>query len=181
VAIEGRAVLFVGRDGAGKSTAAAEMCIRHDAQLFADDAVSLDVGPSNTYVLPSEENHWLTRESCLALGLSVRRRSAPGHKRDFRASNLARQSSPLALVIALRFDPTVERAAFREVRGGDAARFLLDTAIRFDVEDVDARRREFDQIATIHHRASVLELVRPLHSPGGVAALVLEALRKGTP
>src|ERR1700690_1964968 len=44
VAIGGRAILFIGQSGAGKSTAAAEMCLGSRAQLLADDIASLNVG-----------------------------------------------------------------------------------------------------------------------------------------
>jgi hypothetical protein len=176
VAIDARAVLFLGADGAGKSTAAAEMCFGHGAHLFADDAASFEVGPAGAYLVHSEEDHWLTRESRTALGIPHPPGAAGGEKRDLHATNVAREPCPLALVVALRFDPSVAAPAMRSLRGVDAARLLLESAIRFDVDDGAARGRELEQLTTVYKSAPFLELVRPVCEPGGVAAFVLDAL-----
>jgi hypothetical protein len=179
VAVEGHAVLFLGSDGAGKSTAAAEMCLGQGARMFADDAASLQVGPAGVDVVPFEEDHWLTRASCRALGIPPRRGAARGDKRELRASKVASDPCPLTLVVALRFDPSVKSAHLRPLRGIDAARLLLEAVIRFDVEDGEARGRELEQLMTVYNRTPFFELVRPLRAPGGVAAYVLDALAKG--
>ena len=148
--------------------------------MFADDAASLEVSHSGVSVLPSEADHWLTRESCLALGIDARRRTDDGAKQELRAPTIAVEPSPLALVLALRFDASVKEPVVHPVRGGDAARLLLKAAVRFDVEDPVARRREFEQVTTLYERSKFLELVRPLDRPGNVAAFVIDALREGT-
>jgi hypothetical protein len=177
VAIGGRAVLFLGADGAGKSTAAAELCLRHGAHMLADDAASLDVASmGGVFVLPREGDHWLTHESRIALGITRPRSGAKREKRALHAMNIAGEPSPLALVVTLRFDPSAREPALRTLSGGDAARLLLNAAARFDVEDIEARRREFEQVTTVYRCAPFLELVRPLRAPGGVAALVISAL-----
>jgi hypothetical protein len=178
VAVGGRVVLFVGAAGAGKSTAAAEMCLGHGAQMFADDVASLEVGESGVRVLPSEADHWLTDASCLALGIAAKRRTDDSSKQGLRSLNIAREPSPLALVLALRFDASVTEPVVQAVRGSDAARLLLKAAVRFDVEDPVARRREFEQVTALYHRSTFLELVRPLDRPGNVAAFVIDALRE---
>ncbi len=175
VAIDGHAVLFIGPDGAGKSTAAAEMCLRHHAQMFADDSASIEVNRGSVRVLPSEMDHWLTRESCTALGIEPGRGEGDA-KRDMRASRVGREPSPLALVVALRFDPTAEVARLRPLRGSDAGRLLLEAAIRFDVDDATARQREFEQVTTVYHCAPVVELVRRQEGSCAVTPFVLQAL-----
>ncbi len=181
VALGGRAVVFIGQDGAGKSTAAAEMCLTHGAQIFADDAVSLEVSARGIRVLPAERDHWLTRESCLALGIAIRAGEATDDKTALPASNVAREPCSLALVVALHFDPSVTRAVLRPLRGVDAARMLLEAAIRFDVDDASARKRELEQITSIYHHAAFFDLVRPSRNPGCVASLVIRALEGGEP
>jgi hypothetical protein len=179
VAIEGKAVMFLGENGAGKSTAAAEMCLGHRAQMLADDVALLEIGEAGVDVLPSDGRHWLTRESCLALGIPQPRAGASGDKRELRSSNIAGGPCPLALVVALCFGPSLATATLRPLRGSDAARLLLAAAIRFDVEDARARRREFEQVTTVYRRAPFLELVRPAKAPGEVGSFVLDALGKG--
>jgi hypothetical protein len=179
VVFEGRAVLFLGSSGAGKSTAAAEMCLHHGAYMLADDAAALDVGSGGVHVVPCEEDHWLTSESCLALGMANRPRKDSSYKCDLRASHVARQPSRLGLVVALRFDVSATAPVLRPVRGSDAGRVLLEASIRFDVEDGAARGRELEQLTTVYDSAPLLELVRPLHLPGGVAAFVIDALGRG--
>jgi hypothetical protein len=176
VSIGGRAVLFLGSDGAGKSTAAAEMCLRHGAQMLADDAAAIEVGESGVFVVPCEEEHWLTRDSRVALGLEDEHTAPGGDKRRMRASFIAREPCRLGLVVALRFDPTIAAPTPGPLRGSAAAQSLLEAVIRFDVEDGVARRRELGQLTSVHSSAPFLELVRPLRAPGGVAAYVLEAL-----
>jgi hypothetical protein len=177
VNIGGRAVLFLGSDGAGKSTAAAEMCLLHNAEMLADDGVALDVGSRGVHVVPSEDEHWLTRESCIALG--VHSSAALGQKRRMLALKVGREPCPLALVLALRFDDSVSRAVLLPARGVDAARWLLEGSIRFDVEDGAARWRELEQLNAVYNCAPFLQLLRPARDPGRVAEVVLEALGRG--
>lgn len=177
VAIDGRGVLFLGSDGAGKSTAAAELCLRFGAQMFADDAASLEVGAAGVFVLPGEAEHWLTRESCAVLGIPSRRGGATGDdKRNVRASIVSLEPCPLSLVVALRFDPSITAGALRPLRGSEAARWLLDAAVRFDVEDAAARRRELEQLTAVYRHAPIFELVRGTGAPGDVATFVLGEL-----
>jgi hypothetical protein len=176
VAIEGRAVLFIGSDGAGKSTAAAEMSFRHNAQMLADDAASLEPGPRGVFVAPYEEDHWLTLDSCRALGIPPQEGVASCDKSQMRASNITNEPAHLALIVALRFDASVAAAELRRPPGGNAARLLLEAVIRFDLEDANARRRELEQVTTVYECAPFFELVRPLRAPGGVAGLVMDAL-----
>jgi hypothetical protein len=179
VALEGRGVLFLGSDGAGKSTAAAEMCVHHGGLLLADDAASLQVDGDVVTLLPSESEHWLTPASRDALRVP---HPAGGEeeKRELQAARVATSAVPLALTVALRFDPSASGPTVRRPRGGDGARWLLEAAIRFDLEDGAARRRELEQLMTVYQGAPFLEIVRPTHKPGGVAAFVLSALKQAS-
>ena len=175
VSIQGRAVVFLGPSGAGKSTAAAEMCFRHGAQLLADDATALEIDGARVRVLPSERRHWLTPDSCRVLEVT---RSATRDKRAVRPATVARQAIPLVMVVALRFDPSGAAPAENPLRGSQAARWLLEAAVRFDVEDARARRRELEQVTSVYEHATCIELVRPADAPGPVASWVFRALSR---
>jgi hypothetical protein len=181
VAIEGRAVMFLGENGAGKSTAAAEMCLQHRADLLADDVALVETESAGVKILPSEAYHSLTRDSCIAIGVPRGRTRASGDKRRLQSSSFARGPCELALAVALRFCSTSTKATLQPLRGGDAARLLIAAATRFDIEDVDARRREFEQLTTLYHCARFVELVRPEKEPGGVARFVFRALQMAKP
>jgi hypothetical protein len=177
VAVEGRAVLFVGSSGAGKSTAAAHLCLAHGAQLLADDATLIEVGTnSGSRVLPCEDDLWLTPDSCFALGIPEHRLAGTGNKRFLRASNVAERPWPLSLVVVLRFEPSQATSTWRPLRGGDAALSLLAAAFRFDVEDAAARKREFEQVTTVYRHVPFVEWVRGRGGQSDVATLVLAAL-----
>jgi len=177
VAVDACAVLFVGPSGAGKSTAAAEMCLHHGAQLLADDIALLEVREAGVVVLPSEADHYLALDSCRALGIPPQE-ARPGRKRVLHSSAVAGASYPLALVVELRFHPVASErgSALRRIRGQDAAVSLLSSAIRFDVEDGAARRRELGQVMKVHERAAFVGIARPRASPGPIGPLVVDAL-----
>ncbi len=139
VAMEGRAVLFIGGDGAGKSTAAAELCAHHGAHLLSDDAAAVEVSPHGVKVVPSEEDHWLTPQSRAALGIVDREGRDRDEKYEVSALRVAQAGCPLALVVFLLADPSVCAAVVRRPRGGDAARALLE-AVLFASTSKTARR-----------------------------------------
>ncbi|MBV9947651.1 MAG: hypothetical protein JOZ69_12430 [Myxococcales bacterium] len=178
VAVDGKAVMFLGESGAGKSTAAAEMCLRHGAQVLADDATLLEVG-TDVEVLPGDRGHWLTRESCLALGVPGPKSSEACAKRVLRTRRVDAAPCPLRLVVALSMSRDLTSTVARLIGGAAVARTLLESVIRFDVEDPVARRREFEQLSTVHARTPFLELRRPEGAPGFVAPFVLEAMERG--
>jgi hypothetical protein len=178
VAVGGYAVLFVGPSGAGKSTAAAEMCLLHSAQLLADDIALLEVRETGVVVLPSEADHYLAPDSCVALGIPPEVSVPAGRKGAMRSSAIASGAYPLALVVELRFHPASSESgsAIRQVRGHAAALSLLTSAIRFDVEDAVARRRELEQVMKVYEHAGLVGITRPRASPGRIGALVVDAL-----
>jgi len=69
VATRSGAVLFMGAGGAGKSTAALELCLNHGGRLLSDDMTSLTFEGSTAFVVPTERAHHLTSASFRLLGL----------------------------------------------------------------------------------------------------------------
>jgi hypothetical protein len=174
VALGNRAVLLVGPSGSGKSTAAAELCLRHRARLLADDAAVLEEQASIVRVVPSEDRHFLSRESAEALDI---RRTAPrlDAKALVRPTAAASRAYPLALVAWLSFDDRMQRPVSRPLTGADAAHRLLGAMFRFDVGD---RRHELDRLVRVYAQAPFVEISRPRSAPS-VVPLVLRALEGG--
>lgn len=181
VALGGRAVVFVGPSGVGKSTVAAEMCLQQGAELLADDVVLFDVGADGVRVVPSERQHWLNADSCLALGFAPPANTSSGDKHELAAPHVARNASRLALTVALGLDPSAGQAMLRPLHGSSAACSLLEAVIRFDVEDPTARRRELEQVTRIYNQVPFLQLVRSPVALGRVGPLVIGSLRVGNP
>ncbi|HEY4016787.1 MAG TPA: hypothetical protein VGM06_25805 [Polyangiaceae bacterium] len=181
VAIDGRAVLFLGQSGAGKSTAAAEMCLRHRAQMLADDTALLQMEAGRVEVLPSEALHALNDESCVALGMHQATNGDESTKAQVPSSRVATAAHPLAAIFVLRFTEGSEVARARPLRGTEVVEPLLSSVIRFDVEDAQARRRDFEQLATLYERVPVFELARPAKDPGMIAVHLLDTLGQTSP
>jgi hypothetical protein len=169
VALGSKAVVLIGESGAGKSTAAAELCMRHDARLLADDAATMEWRRTTVRVLPSETRHYLSNESSEALG--VRCRPVQSDKAAVRAPRVATQSYPLALVVALRFDDSLADPVSRTLTGAEAAARILGAMFRFDVDD---RRQELDKVMRVYKQARVIDLVRPRGKPSVVPDILRE-------
>ena len=178
VAVGTRAILLVGAGGAGKSTTAGELCLRHRARLLADDMASLDVQADSVHVNPTERHHYLTSSSLSLLGVDSE--ASQGEKQTVLASRAARTPTPLALVVVLRADGRRSRPAARALGGADVVRALLPAIVRFDVRA--PRRRELDQIFTLYARCRVVEISRPMVAgpESLVGPLVLETLQGAT-
>jgi hypothetical protein len=173
VAVRSSAVLLLGESGAGKSTTAAELCLHHGARLLADDAAWLDERNGVVQVVPSEDRHYLTRESGDALG--VRLRSADlqeAGKAGVRSARTATRRVRLGLVVSLHFDDTLTEAVSRRLSGAEAAFRVLGAMFRFDVDD---RREELDRVMRLYEQAPFLEIARPRNEPA-IAAHVVRAL-----
>jgi hypothetical protein len=176
VVLDGRAVLFLGESGVGKSTAAAEMCLHHGAHLLADDTALLEMAGDRVDVLPSEGQHSLSEQSRVALGIAEPGSIDSDTKLRLPSPRIARAGVPLSAVFALRFSAGDLARAVRSLRGAEAATLLLSSVIRFDVEDAQARRRDLEQLAAVYGRVPFFELGRRKEEPGMLAGLVLEAL-----
>jgi len=182
VAIEDRAVLFIGTSGAGKSTVAAALCLRYGGHLLADDVATLEITSSGVDVLPHETEHWLTRDSIVSLGIPLPdpRPEGPTAKLAVKAQRVAGRAYRLSLGIVLRSDATASVTTLPPLRGGDAAHSLLGSTIRFDVENGAARCRELEQVMSVYDRVPFLQLVRGHDPATSVASIVLKAMSAGT-
>jgi hypothetical protein len=176
VALGRRAVILLGEANAGKSTAAAELCLRHRGRLLADDVSLLEDRRSLVHVVPSEQRHYLTPEAGRVLGVRVSRsRLGPKGKAAVVPTRLARRSYPLSLAVVLRFDDSLSGAVRTPLRGAQAVLRVLSSLYRFDLRD---RRDELERVSHVYAQAPVVEIARPRRSPS-VAAEVLRALEDG--
>jgi hypothetical protein len=159
VARAGAAFVCLGEGGAGKSTAAAELCEASGFELFADDVVALELVKSRWRVLPTESAHWLGG------GDSTIKGPVPAR---------ARGAAPVDLrVLAhLRFDDRAPRLGARRVRGSEAYSLLTSAVIRFERADA-VQRRELDFLSSIASQAQVYEITRPHGCPAGATAALL--------
>jgi hypothetical protein len=172
----GGAVLFLGRSGSGKSTAAAELCIRGGGELLADDVAMLDADAVPVTAQPTEDDHWLTGPSRAVLGVQAGASPFADTKVALRALRLASAPVPLALIVALRFTEQSVRPSVRALSGVSAAYPVLEAILRFDVDEGSARRREIEQMSRVHDSAPMIELVRNAAQPGSVVEVVEQAL-----
>ncbi len=158
VALDSSAVLVLGRSGSGKSTAAAGLCARNGGHLLADDAATLEDINGMLQVVPSESHHFLADDSRVALGIGSRvPAQTTANKVAVRAPS-GRRPVPLALVVALRFDDSLETASCRRIGGAEAALNLLGSVLRFDLENRD---RELDMVMRLHRQVAMYEIARP--------------------
>jgi hypothetical protein len=112
VAIDGKALVLLGRSGAGKSTLAAELCDR-GAALLADDAVGVDRDGERFIVQPREAHHWLDGAARRALGRS----SDEEGKEPIATRRIAERGASLVAIVELVFDDHVATPS---------ARFVID-------------------------------------------------------
>jgi hypothetical protein len=147
VARTGVAIACVGDSGAGKSTAAAELCKAGDFELLADDVVALESSEKGWRVLPTEGAHWLFVDDSAVKGPVPAR---------------ARGAVPvdLGVVAWLRFEDRAARLDARRLRGIEAYSVLSSAVIRFERAD-DLQRRELDVLSAIASQARVYEVTRP--------------------
>lgn len=162
VALGKMAVLLLGQANAGKSTAAAELCLKHGGRLLADDVSLLEERRGTFYVVPSERRHFLTPESGKALGVRVSRsRLGPRGKAAIVPSRIATRAYPLAMVAFLRFDEQLAAPVCIPLRGARGALRVIGSLYRFNLDD---RRNELERVQRIFEQARVVEIARPRSS-----------------
>ncbi len=168
VVMGGCGVLFLGESGAGKSTAAAGMCMKHGGRLLADDATLLLDHQGYVTVAACEDTSYLTPHSREALGLRSERGRGGRAKVPLPHQRKATRPARLALVVWLRFDDALEDAVYRSLAGAAAVQRVLRSLFRlrgpgnpdeFDRVIQLCRQARFYEIARPHARADVIDLV----------------------
>lgn len=180
VAIDGRAVVFLGDTEHGKSTLAAAMCELFDGSLLADDAVVVERRAESHAVLALEESHWLAAAAAAAVG---RRDEVHAEKAPLRARRCDVNEAPLALVAHLSFLESIDEPRIVPVHGLDAVAGLLSQMTRLVVDDPAIARRDLSALADLVERTPIVRLERPrrLDLLQTTARLVAEAARRGKP
>ena len=167
IAIDGRAVAFVGPPGAGKSTIAAAF-VQNGYPMLADDIVALSVDDTTTYVQPAYPQVRLWPESVTLLygAADVLPRLTPtGEKRALRLAQddgrFQAQRRPLAAIHLLTpgasgTEPRVERLHSRQALlalvSNTSASYVLNAAMR---------HAELGALAQLVSYVPVRRLVRP--------------------
>lgn len=158
VAIDGRAFVFVGASGLGKSTLAAALCDRAGASLLADDAVIIERHGDVYDVLALEDSHWLDHASATALGRAT---LFEGEKAPVAATRADVPRAPLAMIAHLAFIESLERPRLVPLLGLDAVGGLLSQLTRFVVDEPEVARHDLGLLAELVGRTPVLRLERP--------------------
>ncbi len=174
VALGTRCVAILGESEAGKSTAAAELCLRYGGLLLSDD-VALLVGQGGVVqVTPTERQHFLSPRSGKALGVRIRNgRLGPRGKAAIRPMQAASRGYPLALLVSLKFDDSLDGPACRSLHGAEAAQRVISSLFRFDLGN---RADELDRVLGVYRQAPLIEIARPRGRPS-VCEAIFEALK----
>ena len=157
VALEGRAIVFVGASNLGKSTLAAAMCDLAGASLLGDDAVVIERRADAFHVVALEESHWLDAASARALGRS----NDFGDKVPLEPRRFDVNSAPLAMIAHLSFSEAGEEPRLVPVAGLEAISGLLSQLTRFVVDEPVVARRDLDALADLVGRTRIFRLERP--------------------
>lgn len=174
VAIDGRAIVFVGGTGLGKSTLAAALCDFGGASLLSDDAVVVEKRGDAYDVASVEELHWLDAASARALG---RGGDFGDDKAPLRPHRTRVSDARLSLVVHLEFAPRSD-PKLTDVVGLAAVSGLLTQLTRFVVDDPAIARRDLSLLADLveHTRIGRLERPRRLDLLGETARAITSAL-----
>lgn len=175
VALDSRALLLLGKSGAGKSTTAAALCTTHEGLLLADDATLLEERHGVVEVVPSESKHYLNRASRDAVGVPEESGGSDDWKVAVQATACAARGYPVGLVVCLELGQTVSAGSPRRLTGAEAVARMLGSMFRFNPLDEGARRRELDRVLHLYSQAPFIEIRRP-HSGYDPVPQILHAL-----
>jgi hypothetical protein len=149
VVIDGRAIAFVGVSGAGKSTIAAALCARPEAELAADDMVYVSYIDGVPCVVPTERTNRLAPSS-----------DAPRTKRAIAPQRVVPSPRRLAAIIELVADHDAQRPVLTPREG--AARFdaVSRAFMRFTSDDEATNLRDFHTIGSLAAGVGIFSLRR---------------------
>ena len=157
VAMNGAAIVLVGRNHAGKSSAVADLCAQ-GAQLLADDIAVIGGSAAERVVEPTERHHWLGEASRAAFGVGL-----PGggeeDKHPLYALDVCATPMKLRAIVALEFAdgaPHLTRMAGIEAMGR-----LLPSVVRFALDDPDRSREELGRLVDLIDGVPFYLLERP--------------------
>jgi hypothetical protein len=162
VARDGVALICSGESGAGKSTAAAQLCRVHGFELLADDAVGLEFSKDQWRVLPTETASWLEPKG-------------GGRKGPVAPPRVAVAPALLRRIVILGVDEQLPAPVLRRVHGAAVYMALSAAMIRFE-RTSSGQQRELDALASIAESAEIYELVRGTSCGAAETAAALAAL-----
>ena len=172
VAIDGRAIGFLGPAGAGKSTIAAAL-VRQGASTLTDDALVIDLVRSNAIAVPTYPGLRLWPGSRAVIGgwPAIRRARVAHYTRKQRWSGPAVPfaARPVRLA-ALYLVARGKRPCIRALSGRESIMALIRHSMMLDATNASAVKNGFDLAAAVVARVEVGRLVVP-RGAGAVAAV----------
>lgn len=165
VAVEDRALAFIGQSGRGKSTMATLMCLG-GGELITDDVLAVDPGPPVTCVGGASELR--LREA--AAGLADRapehaRRLTADERRAFSPRTAAPGSHPLSAVIVPSPSRDADRLEIRHLSVENALMALMSFPRVHGVERPDLVAAQFAAVAAIANQIPVYHAIVPWGPP----------------
>ena len=173
VSIGGRAVLFVGESGAGKSTIAAALAVRGH-RVIADDLVVISAD-HEARAARSEGVHLRLRQSGVALLERFAERRLPwrpspsGEYMDLDVGPAPGEPAPIEILCFLhRESATRGRLRMADIGGADTAMALIFDSWASRLQDRALRQQEFEHVTRLVHAVRAIQLRcddgRSLHS-----------------
>ncbi len=176
VAFDRSAIACIGPAGAGKSSAAAELCTRPGYALLSDDMARLELDAGQCFVTPSDAEHFLHGDARDALAIE---RGAEDLKVYVSATRIALDPARLRALVALEFTE-VDSPSLRRLRGHDLLATIIPCIPRMLVDDPMLQARELSQLRALCDIVPVYALSRPRKLSGlGAAGDVLAHLMEG--
>lgn len=151
------ALCLLGDSGQGKSTLSAALCLHHGATLLGDDVAHLEREGDAVWVTPAHEDHSLTAEACVALGVPVRADA----RREKMPAPAARRTEPgrLRAFVVLAFGG--DGPALTRLSGFRALGPVVSGMARFVLDDAAVTARDLAAAAELARAVPVYQLSRP--------------------
>jgi hypothetical protein len=172
----GRALLFAGPAGAGKSTIAAALASHPGVtEVVGDDATALSVSDDAVHVRPAYAAVRLWPDTCAALGYGpgpVARDACD--KRRFHEGTLPDDASRLKAIYVIESADAGVAPRVRDLIGREALIALVRNAYVLDPEDRARSAAHFESLSAIASRVPVRSLVVPrrFDALAGIVALL---------